>query len=526
MKRIIERYIRENIIIFSISIIATLLIINIVLMFQNKETIVENNTTRADADTMIKDVEKFITFLNNIDLGVRAYGLSKNKEMLVPTTNAINYLWPHFESIEQRLIKEGYDVSGLKELQETYQGYVDFNTKMLGMADLDSTEVFRKMMMEDRGMIVWTKTHEIGGKIIEFEKAKSLAAEESYQAAVRNNLYLQFFLLVIGLPTLVFVVIKIKTDNSSRQKLLNELEENNRKYVFNPGTEIHFNNHQELVENSIRNLQHASEFIEHIADGNYSTEWASLNEENKAINETSLAGRLTKMRDQLRQLKREEEMRLWSNEGLTKISETVRNNQDNLKVLADEVVRFLTKYMGALQGGLFVLKSDDEQGEHLELAACHAYDRKKFLERKINIGVGLVGQTFLEGETTMLTKLPQGYTYITSGMGEATASCVLIVPMKYNDKIEAIIEIAGLEKFEKHQILFMEKAGEFVASALQSARTTERMKQLLASSQQQAEEMRATEEELRQNMEELIATQEAMARKQAEASHVHLVARV
>jgi CHASE3 domain sensor protein len=526
MKNLIERYLRKNIILFSISLIATLLVINIVLMYQNKETIVTNNAIREESDAMIKDIEKLITFLNNIDLGVRAYGLSKKEILLTPTSNSINYLWPHFESIEQRLAKEGYDVSGIKELQKIYHEYVDFNMKMIEMAKLDSTEVFKSMMLEDRGMTVWSRTHEIGGKIIEFEKAKSLAAEESYQAAVRNNLYLQFFLLLVGLPTLVFIVIKIKNDNRSRQKLLTDLEENNRKYVFNPGTSIRVNDHQELVENSIRNLQHASEFIEHIADGNYATEWATLNEENKALNETNLAGRLTKMRDQLRQMKREEETRLWSNEGLTKISETVRNNQGNLTVLADEVVRFLTKYMGALQGGLFVLKNDEGKNEYLELAACHAYDRKKFVERRIDIGVGLIGQTFLEGETTMLTKLPQGYTYITSGMGETTPSCVLIVPMKYNDKIEAIIEIAGLEKFEKHQVLFMEKAGEFVASALQSARTTEQMKLLLATSQQQAEEMRATEEELRQNMEELVATQEAMARKRAEAENVHLMAQV
>lgn len=525
MKKLFGKYIGENIIVFSISLVAILLVVNIVVMFRNKQTIVINNTIRQEADTMIKDIEELVTFLNNIDLGVRAYGINKKQEMLVPTSNAINYLWSHFESIEQRLVKEGYDVSDLKKLQNSYHEYVDFSMKMIEMANRDSTEVFKNMMTEDRGMAVWEQTQEIGGKIIEFEKNKSLAAEESYQAAVRNNLYLQFFLLVVGLPTLVFIVVKIKTDNLGRQKILTELDENNRKYVFNPGADIHFKSHQELVENSIRNLQHASEFIEHIANGDYSTEWTALTEENKAVNETSLAGRLTKMRDQLKQLKREEEMRLWSNEGLTKISETIRNNQGDLKILADEVVRFLTKYMGALQGGLFVLKND-ENGEHLELAACHAYDRKKFMERKINIGVGLVGQTFLEGETTMLTKLPQGYTYITSGMGEATPSCVLIVPMKYNDKIEAIIEIAGLEVFEKHQILFMEKAGEFVASALQAARTTEKMRLLLASSQQQAEEMRATEEELRQNMEELIATQEAMARKNGETSRARLVAAV
>jgi len=490
-----------------------------VLMYRNNEAIEKNSAIKQDADTMVKDVEVLTTYLNNIDLGVRAYGLIRNHEMMVPTLNAIKYIPTHFKSIEERLVKEGYDVSGLKELQEVYREYVDFNMKMVEMADLDSMKAFNRMVSQDKGMTVWTRTQEIGGKISEFEKEKSVTAQASYKSAVRNNLYLQFFIVLIGIPTLFLILVKMKNDNRGRQKLLTELEDNNRKYVFDPGTAVQFQDQQELIENSIRNLQHASEFIEHIAGGNYTAEWKDLSEKNKAINETSLAGRLTRMRDQLKHMKLEEEARLWSNEGLTKISETVRNHQNDLAVLSNEVVRFLTKYMGAQQGGLFVLKSDDKN-QYLELTACHAYDRKKFVERRIDIGVGLVGQTFLEGETTMLTKIPQGYTYITSGMGEATPGCVLIVPMKYNDTIEAIIEIAGLEKFEKHQVAFLEKAGEFVASALQGVRTTEKMKSLLETSQRQAAEMRATEEELRQNMEELIATQEAMARKHAEEEYV------
>jgi septal ring factor EnvC (AmiA/AmiB activator) len=92
--------------------------------------------------------------------------------------------------------------------------------------------------------------------------------------------------------------------------------------------------------------------------------------------------------------------------------------------------------------------------------------------------------------------------------------------MKYNDKTEAIIELASLEEFEDYQLAFLEKAGEFVASALQSVRTTEKMQSLLESSQRQAEEMRSTEEEMRQNLEELQATQEEMVRKQHELDRV------
>jgi len=512
----IKNYLRDNIITSLVMVVLALLVINIGFMYKNKETIEETNKIRQSADGMMKDADKLIMFLNNIDLGVRAYGLIKNEAMLTPTKTVQQYVFQHIEDMDQRLAKEGYsNMADLQDLNKEFHDYVDLGLKMIEMADLDSMDTFKKLLAGDRGSAVWRRTKEIGGRIAEFEKARSEVAEESYKAAVRNNLYLQCFMFLVALPTLSFIVVKIKRDNQARQKLLTQLEANNRKYIFDPGSEVQFSNQESMIEHSIQNLQQASEFIEHISDGDYAAEWKGLNEANKAVNEGSLAGRLTDMRDQLKLMKQEEEARLWSNEGLTKISEIVRNNQNDLTVLSNEVVRFLTKYMGAQQGGLFVLKNEAD-GKYLELTACHAYDRKKFIERKIELGVGLLGQTFLEGETTMLTKLPQGYTYITSGMGEATPGCLLIVPMKYNDVIEAVAEIAGLETFEKHQIAFIEKAGEFIASALQSARTTEEMKRLLETSQRQAEEMRATEEELRQNVEELTATREAMERKLSE----------
>jgi hypothetical protein len=387
---------------------------------------------------------------------------------------------------------------------------------MARMAELDSMSAFRKMLEEDRGLQVFLKYNEVDAKIRNFEEKLTQEAEEKYQAALVNNIYLQIFILIVSLPTLGFVVYKIKNDNNQRQYLLKELEDNNRKYVFNPGTEVDFHNPKELIEHSIKNLQQASEFIEHISEGQYDADWPDMNQDNKILNGTNLAGRLTRMRDQLKQLKKEEERRLWSNEGLTKFSESVRNHQNDLTELSNEVVRFLTKYMGAQQGGLFVLK-EEETESYLELTACYAFERKKFIERKIEFGIGLVGQTYLEGETTLLTKLPQGYTHITSGTGGSTPGCVVIVPMRYNDKIEAIIELATLGKFEDYQVTFLEKAGEFVASALQSVRTTEKMQSLLEASQRQAEQMRSTEEEMRQNLEELMTTQEEMVRRQKEA---------
>jgi putative methionine-R-sulfoxide reductase with GAF domain len=520
MKTRVKNFLTRNAITVAIIVIVMLLATNVVLILQYKATLVRNNGIKLQAENIKYMSGQLIDYLlHNMDLGIRAYGATKNKEMMAPTNTAIEKIDEYFDKLENDLHKQSYDVTGLNELRKTYLDYGKFIHEMARMVDVDSVNAFRRMMSEDRGLKVFMHWNDVGVKISIHEDVIKGQAEESYQAAINNNIYLQFFILIVSLPTLGFVIFKIRRDNGERFSLLKELEENNRKYVFNPGTATYSNDQKQLIEHSIKNLQQASEFIENISEGRYDTTWTELSDSNKTLNEMNLAGRLTRMRDQLKQMKKEEERRLWSNEGLTRFSETVRNHQKNLTELSLEVVRFLTKYMNAQQGGLFVLK-EDENEPYLELAACYAFDRKKYIERKIEIGVGLIGQAYLEGQTSLLTKVPQGYTYITSGMGEATPGCLLIVPMKYNDRTEAIIELASLEKFEDYEVAFIEKAGEFVASALQGVRTTEKMQNLLEASQRQAEEMRSTEEEMRQNLEELQATQEEMLRKQKEIDRI------
>lgn len=516
----ILKQLRKNSIIVVIGLILVLLVINTIFTYRNKNIIVKNAIVIHESEAMQAQSNQLINeLLHNFDLGLRAYGLTKNDALFSPARDAVKFLDNRFDYLKTGLQAQQYNTAPVEELRSEYKEYAEYVLHMKQLVDADSMDAFRKLFDEDRGLKVFMKWSEVGMKINDFETNLKNDANSQYETAVNNTLYLQILILLIGFPTLGYVVYKIRNDERGRHSLLAELEENNRKYIFNPGTSPELDDPKKVISNSIENLQRASAFIQSISKGQYSVEWQGLNKENIALNEDNLAGRLSDMRDQLQQMKYEEQRRLWTNEGLTKFSETVRNHQSNLVQLANEVIRFITKYLGAQQGGLFIVR-EEEARPYLDLAACYAYDRKKYIERRIEAGVGLIGQAYLEGQTTILTKLPQGYTYITSGMGETTPGCVLIVPMKYNNKTEAIVEIASLEKFQDYQIAFLEKAGEFVASALQSARTTEKMQELLTASQRQAEEMRATEEELRQNFEELQATQEAMTRKQQELDRI------
>ncbi len=136
------------------------------------------------------------------------------------------------------------------------------------------------------------------------------------------------------------------------------------------------------------------------------------------------------------------------------------------------------------------------------------------------MGEGLVGMCAVEKSTVYLNDIPDGYLSISSGLGGSDPRSLLIVPLKLEDEIFGVIEVASFNRFKKHEIEFVERVTESISSTLSLAKINTRTSTLLEKSQRQAEEMAAQEEEMRQNLEELQATQEETARREAEMSSI------
>ncbi|MCA6074682.1 PAS domain S-box protein [Fulvivirga sedimenti] len=253
-----------------------------------------------------------------------------------------------------------------------------------------------------------------------------------------------------------------------------------------------------------KNIEIANE----IANGNLETEIE--------LREGDLLGAaLMEMRNSLKESSEREKEERFINLGIAELSEIIRAHDNDLDELSYQVISYLVKYLKANQGAIFI-HTENEDGEYLELKGCYAYNRKKFLNKKIEIGEGLVGQCFLEREPTLLKEIPEGYLNITSGLGEASPRFLAVLPIKTDQIIEGVIEIATFKDFEQFQIDFLIKVCESIASVIASAKVNSKTKMLFEKSQEQTEMLRSQDEEMRQNMEELSATQEEMQRKSKE----------
>lgn len=296
--------------------------------------------------------------------------------------------------------------------------------------------------------------------------------------------------------------VRVLTENAANHKQVFGLAQNE---VGKLSTEVN-----EILEN----LKDATDFVSSIAQGNLSVDYKETLDSGYQPGKNKLADSLIDMQQKLKTLGDEERRRQWANEGLTKFVDILRSSSDNINQLGDKITSALVHYTNSNQGGLYILNDEDEHNKFLELVSLFAFDTKKFENRRIKLGEGLLGQAFLEKEITYYKSVPEEYIRITSGLGEANPRSILIVPLKVDREVYGIVELASFSEYEQHEVDFVERLGETIASTLSNVRSAEKNRHLIEQFQQQTEEMRAQEEEMRQNMEELQATQEEISRKE------------
>ena len=267
----------------------------------------------------------------------------------------------------------------------------------------------------------------------------------------------------------------------------------------------------------VQGLKDVTDFTVAIGKGNFDLAFKPLSEED------NLGQSLLEMREELKKAKLDEEKRQeenqqrnWVAQGVALFSDILRKNNDNLENLSYEVISNMVRYTNSNQGGIFIVNDNDREHIYLEMTACYAYDRQKFLNKRIEVGEGLVGRCYQEQEKIFLTEIPNDYIKITSGLGDNNPTSLLLIPLAYNDNIFGIMEIASFNKYQEFEIEFIERIGESIAATISSVKANIQTALLLEQSQQQAEEMSSQEEEMRQNMEELRATQEQSARREEE----------
>lgn len=255
-----------------------------------------------------------------------------------------------------------------------------------------------------------------------------------------------------------------------------------------------------------------TDYVDNLINENYKAE-LDVTDDNDILSKSlvNLRNTLKTNKEIVDKQRSEDENRNWHAEGHAKFGEILRDNSDFEK-LATNVIKELTNYVGAIQGGFFHLE-EKSGNKYFELIAYYAYGRKKYADKKVPWGKGLIGTSALERKTIHMDNLPDGYVSVTSGLGQTNPSHIVVCPLIADEQLFGVLEIASLNEISKDQLIFIEKVAESTASTLSTVRMNIQTQQLLEDSKEQAQALASQEEEMRQNMEELKATQEEAGRQ-------------
>ena len=226
------------------------------------------------------------------------------------------------------------------------------------------------------------------------------------------------------------------------------------------------------LNNMIKGLGDLAEFSEEIGKGNFKSEFSPLSDKD------ILGNSLIQLREDLQNaaiedLKRkdEDERRNWSNQGIARFNEILREYSGDSGSLATKLISELVTYLAARVGGIFLINTGNETLGKIELISSYAYDRRKHIKKNLEPGEGLVGRCIQEGSTIFMTDIPPNYIKIKSGLGEDNPKSLLIVPIRLTDIIIGVIEIASLEIIQEYKIEFVERIGSTIASSLSGKHT-------------------------------------------------------
>jgi CHASE3 domain sensor protein len=497
-------------------LVIALILVDTFLTYQYKQALSSNIVTQATFDEIAARKGTIISNLNNIDMSLRGYLLVGNEAFIDTYKKIKDQNAPTMVYLKAKFPEIGIDASNLSEMDAMLNNYFDLMDKVIMLAKSDTTGAALKILKEDHGTAVWQTYMNLSAVVDPIIHAKKKESQDAYASLLNMSLIFQGVLFLLGVPTLIYTISSLTRSQTRRTKLFEDLDRQNRTLIFDSNEKINVQNEAEVIGKIITNLNKTAAFIKGIGEGNFDVKWDGFSTANVQTNEHTISGELIAMREGMKKQREQGLRQQWVSDGLNKLTEIIRDHQSDFQSLSEKSLFFVVKYLNAHQGGLFVLNDDDEGDKYLELSTCYAFDRKKYVTKRIHIGQGILGQVFLEGEPVYIRDVPPDYIHITSGLGEANPRCITIQPLKHNDEVVALLEIASFKEFDQFALDFLSTACKSLAASIMSLQSTQKTKILLERSQQQAEEMRAQEEEMRQNMEELEATQEEMKRRESE----------
>jgi HAMP domain-containing protein/signal transduction histidine kinase/DNA-binding response OmpR family regulator len=203
----------------------------------------------------------------------------------------------------------------------------------------------------------------------------------------------------------------------------------------------------------------------------------------------------------------------WLKTNLANFTNMLQGQRD-LSTVGRMLLSELAPLVNAQQGVIYQMQTDG--GAELVLLSAYADEDVESQRRRLRIGDGLIGQCAAEKRRMLIKKVPRDAVTITSGLFRAVPQNVIVLPVLFEDRVKAVIELASLGEFTASHLAFLEQLTSNIGIVLNSIEATMQTESLLKQSQQLATELQTQQKELQQTNEQLAQKAQQLAEQNVE----------
>ena len=203
----------------------------------------------------------------------------------------------------------------------------------------------------------------------------------------------------------------------------------------------------------------------------------------------------------------------WLKTNLARFTGMLQGQRD-LATVGRMLLSELAPLVNAQQGVIYQMQG--EESGNMALLSAFADGADEGHPDHLHVGHGLVGQCAGEKRRMLITDVPSHAIPIRSGLFKAVPRNIIVLPVLFEDRVKAVIELASLSAFTASHLAFLEQLTSSIGIVLNSIEATMQTEGLLKQSQQLAAELQTQQTELQQTNEQLAQKAQQLAEQNVE----------
>ncbi len=451
--------------VFTISTL--LLLVSLGASFYSIHRLIQNSEQVNHTNEVLIEAETVISLMKDAETGQRGYLVTLDPRFLQPYDGSYPQVTLHYNRLRELIADNPAQQVALSQVKALYEAkfaqmkLVVAQTRGNRLVRYDTTSRNRDMV---RGMQIMDDLRVMISRIKDTEDSMLQTRLQQQQF---YSTYTPFLLVVAALISILitgFAYVRIKRDLDERREQQLHDEERYRETTTRIST-------MEAVTRQI-------------ANGHYAVR--SPDSQDDELGRISTA--LNKMAVSLEETFGDLDSRNWLQTGAVQIGNAIRGEK-NVQQVATRLTSTLAAYLNASLGTLYILDTDGT----FKLAGSYAAQHAPAV---IDVNSGLLGKAIEQKKTILVRDLPANYTRISSSLGSALPTTLLMAPLVYDGVCIAAIEMGFLTEPTALARQFVENNCEPMAIGINAVLDYGRLQNFLEETQAQSEELQVQHEEL------------------------------